>query len=126
MHLDKKAEKVLLFIISKYDGNMDEDIYIYPSEINMPYSELDAAGVHLQQQGLLKWYAYSDHQSRAALTQLSHLGLHYFEIKRKERFGSFLTPVAVTVITNLIITALKWLLPLILQWSSHILEKIAS
>lgn len=123
MFLDKKSEKILSIVLSKYGGNMDEDIDIFPNELEMDYSELNSACKSLKELGFLRFFIYSNFHTEPVCLRLSHKGLHYFEFKRAENLrllkNSVFLPVIVTLLTQLIVFLLKLLLPLILQWLSH-------
>ena len=115
--LDKQSEKVLKHIISKYDGNAENDIDIIPSEIKMGYTELNSLCHSLYQQGFLTTYWRSTLNNTPAKVRLTHQGLHYFEVKKltaKDNFNrSIVVPIAVTLLTQLLLFLSKQLLLLI-------------
>ena len=82
MNLDKTTEKILSTIISKYNGDMQEDIYTFPDELSMPYGELNSACKQLKNNDLIKVIVYSPDQYNPIITKLVHNGLHYFEQKK--------------------------------------------
>lgn len=123
--LDKQSEKVLKIAASKYNGNSDIDIPIYPNEINIHYSELNALCFNLHEEGYVQdFYATNDTHYPAKL-RLTYRGLHYFKYKDIENRVTFkksiFIPIIVTLSTQAVVFLLKLLLPLILQWLSHIL-----
>lgn len=73
--------------------------------------------------GLLEYVPYTDGGFKISL---SDAGRTYFEEKNQKRSDflkrSIFVPIAVSLITNLIIAGAKWLWPLILQWLTHIPE----
>lgn len=83
MNLDKTTEKILSTIISKYNGDTQEDIYIFPDELNMPYGELNSACKQLKNNDLIKVIVYSPDQYNPIGIRLTHNGLHYNEEKRR-------------------------------------------
>ena len=123
MFLDKQSEKINELAISKYNGKMDKYIELLPNETGLHYSELDAACRNLNELGYIQSFMRSGSQDRAASFYLTHNGLHYFEYKRKNIFylclKSVWMPLTVSLLTNIIISVSKWLLPLIQQWLTH-------
>lgn len=109
--LDKKAEKILRFIISKYDGNLDKDIVIYPDEVKLHYSELDSMCNYMREIGLLQMYCYSGFGNEPAYAILSHCGLHYFENNYKKLLQFWLPIVTSNIIAlaALIVSILSYL-----------------
>ena len=95
--LDKTSEKILLTAIKKYDGNMDKDIEIFPSEINVPYKELERACYFLWKNGYCKLLKPSWNSGAPTTILLTYNGLKYFQLKRKEQFR-FWIPVIISVI----------------------------
>ena len=128
--LDRQSEKILELIQSKYEGNTYADILIYPNDTGMHYSELSTLCLNLLKQGYICDTALSYHQDEAVQLTLTHEGLHYFELKNKEKRQLWLKsawlPIIVTLATNLLVAVLKWLSPLILKWCTNFLEKISS
>ena len=118
--LDKTSEKILKFAISKYNGNMEDEIEILPAEAKLHYSELDAVCNNLYKNGYIQSFIYSGSQNRNVSFYLTHSGLHYFEMKKKNFFyiciKSVWIPIIVTLLTKALTALIKYLLPLILQW----------
>ena len=98
--LDKTSEKVLKHALSKYKGNMEESIKILPSQFNIDYTELNQLCVNLQAQGYLTMYCYASEYEHGDI-YLSHKGLKYFELKRKERFKYWLPIVISNIIAGI-------------------------
>lgn len=117
--LDKTSEQILKLAISKYNGSMEDEIEILPAETGLHYSELDAACSNLCKCKYIRSFVYSGWHSSKASFYLTHNGLHYFEMKKKNFFylciKSIWMPLTVSLLTNIIIYVTKWLLPLILQ-----------
>ena len=72
---------------------------------------------------ILKYEEYVDliFNSKDKLIYVERLprGITYFERKRKDLIKSVIIPIIVSLITNLIIAALQWLWPLIIQWVAN-------
>ena len=121
--LDKTSEKILKLAISKYDGNMDNEIKIYPEETKLHYSELDAICTNLNNYGYIQSFIYSGSQYCKTSFYLTHNGLHYFEMKKKNFFyiciKSIWVPIIVTLLTKALTALIKYLLPMILQWLTN-------
>lgn len=121
--LDKTAEKVLKYIIENYDGDAEKDINIFPKQFDMSYTELNSLCHSLHKQGMLSTYWHSTHNNEPASVCLSHEGLHYFEIKRKNIFfmclKSIWIPISVTLLTKALTILIKYLWPLILELFSN-------
>ena len=117
--LDKQSEKVLKIAISNYDGDTHKIIPIPPEDIGVYYSELNSLCSYLQEQGYISNFQSSTNPKFSVYFQLTHKGLHYFEQKKStnKQFikNSVIVPISVTLLTNIIISLSKWLLPLILQ-----------
>ena len=120
--LDKQSKKILKYVISKYSGNMETDIPIIPEELDLDYTEVNAACLNLYSLGYFSDFTQSYFKNDTIKVLLSHNGLHYFEIQRKNIFFICLKniwmPITVSVITKAVITLIKYLLPLIQQWLS--------
>ena len=117
--LDKTSERILKLAISKYAGDMEKDILIFPNESNLDYTELNSVCSNLCEFEYFKTYYNSLNNTKPAEIQLSHKGLHYFEMKKKNFFyiciKSVWMPLTVSLLANIIISVSKWLLPMILQ-----------
>ena len=117
MLLDKTSEKILKQTILKYSGNMEKDILIFPKELNIDYTELNYACANLKKLGYLNLFMYSYFNDEDVTVQLSHNGLHYFEMKNKNFFyiclKSIWMPLTVSLSTNIAVYVCKWLLKLI-------------
>ncbi len=104
--IDKKSENFLKSAISKYDGNMEKEITIMPSEINLTYSELNQLCMFLYNKNCIESPRLAYNESDHVCVILTHKGLHYFEFKWEEIksffFRSILTPIVVSAITTLI------------------------
>ena len=88
-------------IISKYDNDMQETIYVFPHEINMPYGELNSACKNLRKQDLIKIIIYSSDQYNPIGVHLTHKGLHFDEEKRRS-WIRFWVPVIISILALLI------------------------
>ena len=98
--LDKTSEKVLKYALSKYDGDMDKAIEISPSPFNIEHTELNHLCTNLQEQGYLNLYCFASDYEPGDI-YLSHKGLKYFELKKKERLKYWLPIVISNIIAGI-------------------------
>lgn len=108
------------------EGLCDTNISKLSSAIGVPISDVRSAANYLVGEGYLKYFTlrtrHGDSQNIGFY--LSHKGKNSKQFDREKRrellLKSVLLPVAVTLLTNGVISAVKWLLPQILQWLSNI------
>ena len=120
--LDKNSEKILKLIISESDSGK-EKVLFYPEDlcrydIDIPVDMVRDVLKKLDDNDYIR---HLDTIDPAGIALLRSKGLTYFEMKNKEFIRSIVTPVTVSVIANLIIAALKWLWPLLMQWLASFL-----
>ncbi len=106
MVLDKKAKKVIKYIVNHHSDDLGELIDVSSADVNMHYSELNAACEYLIKQGLLDSYYPTFDEDSPASVILTHEGLHYFEHKalkfRELWLKNAWIPIVVAFITTLL------------------------
>lgn len=111
--LDKKSERVLKFIVSKYNGNIDNKIEVFAERFNIHYSELNSLCFNLHELGYISSFYYAS-ESTSVDVFLTYKGLKYFENKKSKKLNSLkssiIIPIIVTILTQLIIFSLEYLL----------------
>ena len=104
----------------------DTSISELSSAIKAPVKDVRSAVNYLIGEDYLQYFSFrSGHGDLINIGfQLSHKGKNSKQFDREKRrellLKSVLLPVAVTLLTNGAISAVKWLLPQILQWLSNI------
>ncbi len=108
--LDKDSKRILKYIISQSKrGDFIVIMCDVPQNLSIKPKHVVEICKHLEEVNLIKAVYFSDTEVLEAT--LTHQGLVYLDLKRKEFFKSIFTPITITILTNLIIFALKWLLP---------------
>ena len=106
--LDKTSKKILKHAISNYTGNMEKDILIFPNELELDYTEINAACLHLKSLGYISDFIPSYFSDDAITLHLSHNGLQYFKNRFNWFYKNWLEILTLTVsIATLIVTAIK-------------------
>ena len=103
MNLSKSQKKLLKLIIKSKHIRLSEIYKLrYFSSLNVP-EEAD----FLMKQGLITI-------NKSTVTyQPTIEGKHFFELEHQSLFDRILTPISVTLLTELVLHVLKWLLSLI-------------
>lgn len=111
---------------AEFAGLCDMSISELSSAIGAPIPDVRSSANYLVGEGYLKYFTL---RSRHGDSQnigfyLSHMGKNSKQFDREKRrellLKSVFLPIAVTLLTNGAISAIKWLLPQILQWLSNI------
>lgn len=106
--LNKQSEKFLKFVLSKYDGNIENDIIIYPSDLNINFTELNFLCRSLLKHKLICGLDCSSYQKEPVRFTLSYHAIHYFENKPNWFSQNWLGVLTLAVsIATLIVTAIK-------------------
>ena len=122
MKLDKISETILKCAIKKCENNPNSEVEISHKDFSNPKisnSLINAVCSEL----LKKDYIFPYYESRAnndtTKITLTYKGFTYFEYKRIDSIQTFknsiILPIVVTIVTQILIAALKYLLPYILQ-----------
>lgn len=103
----------------------DTSIFELSSVIGVPVEDVRSAVNYLVDEDYLKYFTFRSGfgDLKNIGFQLSHKGKNLKEFNREKRrellLKSVLLPIAVTLLTNGAISAIKWLFPQILQWLSN-------
>lgn len=103
----------------------DTSIFELSSSIGVPVEDVRSAVNYLVDEDYLKYFTFRSGfgDLKNIGFQLSHKGKNLKEFNREKRrellLKSVLLPIAVTLLTNGAISAIKWLFPQILQWLSN-------
>lgn len=114
--LDKNSEIILKYAISKFDGNMDREIYISPTLLDIDYTEFNSLCKELRKNKYLYVYSSAASNQDSAYLRLTSKGLNYFELKRKEKIKYWI-PITISLIALLksFWPDIIWLLNIIMQ-----------
>ena len=106
----------------------DTTLAVFASDIGFSSSDVRSAVKYLVDEGYLEYITMHPHSGGSSMPigiRLSHKGKNLKEFDREEHkkllINSVLIPITVTLLTNAVVSGLKWLWPQIQQWISNFL-----
>lgn len=108
--LDKQSEKVLKIMISKYDGNSGNDVFICGKDVDMPNDTLNSLCDNLLKNGYFSMCKLQYHKDNLPVQITpSYKGLSYFECKKTSR-REFIKQLALSKASDILVSAITAIL----------------
>lgn len=111
--LTKQSNQVMKHILSKYTGDAEKYIEIYPKDVDLDYTVLNNICVSLEKQGYINPFFPSYNNNDPVSITMTHEGINYVEIHRKRFFRmcfkNLWIPLTITALTKIVPILLRCL-----------------